>query len=118
VLSLLRNALGAQGVLSGTVIVALAALLTAYVMAPVAQSALAAAAAPLAALNLDAPVEGAERKNVLDALTLASEPLRVFLERNAGAPERTLFVELSRRRAASDAPAVTSTTSSWCCRRF
>jgi len=105
VLSLLRNALGAQGVLSGTVIVALSALLTAYVMAPVAQAALAAAAVPLAALDLDAPVAGAERAHAIDALTLAGEPLRAFLERNAGADERKLFVELGQRRAAPDRPA-------------
>lgn len=106
VLSLLRNALGAQSVLSGTVVVALAALLSAYVMAPVAQAALAAAAAPLAALDVDAPVAGAQRGHVLEALSLASEPLRAFLDRNAGAPERKLFAELAQRRQAGavDAP--------------
>lgn len=98
VLSILRNALGAQGVLSGTVIVALAALLTAYVMAPVAQAALAAAAAPIAALDVDAPLAGQERARALEALALAREPLRAFLERNAGEPERNLFLELSARR--------------------
>jgi type III secretion protein R len=109
VLALLRNALGAQGVLSGAVIVALAALLSAYVMAPVAQAALAAAAGPLAALDLDAPVAGAERARVLQALSLAAEPLRSFLERNAGEAERKLFTELAQRRRASaiDAPAPT-----------
>jgi type III secretion protein R len=107
VLSILRNALGAQGVLSGAVIVALSALLTAYVMAPVAQAALEAAAAPLAALDLDAPLAGTERAHALTALSLASEPLRVFLERNSGAPERKLFVELSARRAAPTATAIT-----------
>jgi len=109
VLSLLRNALGAQGVLSGAVIVALAALLSAYVMAPVAQAALAAAAGPLAALDLDAPVAGAERARVIEALSLAREPLRSFLERNAGQPERKLFAELAQRRqgAGVDAPAPT-----------
>jgi len=106
VLSLLRNALGAQSVLSGAVVVALAALLSAYVMAPVAQAALAAAAAPLAALDVDAPVAGAQRSHVLEALALASEPLRAFLDRNAGAPERKLFAELAQRRQADtvDAP--------------
>jgi len=104
VLSILRNALGAQGVLSGTAIVALSALLTAYVMAPVAQDALRAAAAPLAALDLDAPVAGLERTRLLEALSLAQEPLRAFLERNAGGPERQLFVELGQRRAGPDRP--------------
>jgi type III secretion protein R len=107
VLSILRNALGAQGVLSGAVIVALSALLTAYVMAPVVQAALEAAAAPLAALDLDAPLAGTERARALTALSLASEPLRAFLERNAGAPERKLFVELSARRQPSTATAAT-----------
>lgn len=105
VLSLLRNGLGAQGVLSGTVVLALAALLSAYVMAPVAQSAWLAAAAPLAALDLDAPVEGAERARVLEALSLAREPLRAFLERNSGEPERALFVELAQSRAGAGAGA-------------
>lgn len=105
VLSILRNALGAQGVLSGVVITALAALLTAYVMAPVARDALAAAAAPLAALDLDAPVAGAERARLLEALALGKEPLRAFLERNAGDAERALFVELGQRGAgAAGAP--------------
>jgi type III secretion protein R len=104
VLSLLRNALGAQSVLSGAVIVALAALLSAYVMAPVAQAALAAAAVPLAALDVDAPVAGAQRSHVLEALSLAREPLRAFLDRNAGAPERKLFAELAQRRGTVDAP--------------
>jgi type III secretion protein R len=107
VLSVLRNALGAQGVLSGTVIVALSALLTAYVMAPVAQAALEAAAVPLAALDLDAPLAGTERAHALTALSLASEPLRAFLERNAGAPERKLFLELSVRRQAPDVAVAT-----------
>lgn len=105
VLSLLRNALGAQSVLSGAVIVALAALLSAYVMAPVAQDALAAAAGPLAALDVDAPVAGAERAHMLQVLTLAAEPLRAFLERNSGSEERELFAELSRERAATSASA-------------
>jgi type III secretion protein R len=105
VLSLLRNALGAQSVLSGAVIVALAALLTAYVMAPVAEDALAAAAGPLAALDVDAPVAGVERARMLEALALAREPLRAFLERNAGGEERKLFAELSQKRAADAPPA-------------
>jgi type III secretion protein R len=110
VLSLLRNALGAQGVLSGAVIVALAALLTTYVMAPVAEDALAAAAGPLAQLNMDVSVAGAERARMLEALSLAREPLRAFLERNAGGEERKLFAELSQKRAAAsavDAPPAT-----------
>ena len=107
VLSILRNALGAQGVLSGTVIVALAALLTAYVMAPVAEAAFQAAASPLAALDVDAPLAGQQRARALEALSLASEPLRAFLERNAGVPERKLFLELRAGQTAPSALAVT-----------
>jgi len=108
VLSILRNALGVQGVLSGAVIVALAALLSAYVMAPVVRDGLRRAAAPIAALDLDAPVAGAQRARVLEALTLAAEPLRAFLERNAGASERQLFATLSISGAAGAAPLATS----------
>jgi type III secretion protein R len=101
VLSLLRNALGAGGVPSGAVVIAFAALLTAYVMAPTAQQALVAAAAPLAALDVDAPLAGSQRATLLEALRLAKEPVRAFLERNSGARERALFAELLRRSDAS-----------------
>jgi type III secretion protein R len=97
VLSLLRNALGTGGVPSGGVVVALAGLLTVYVMAPTLREAATAAAVPLAALDVDAPLAGPQRATLLEALGLAKEPVRAFLERNAGAREKGLFAELLRR---------------------
>lgn len=100
VLSLLRNALGASGVPSGAVVTALAALLSVYVMAPVAREASQVAAVPLAQLDLQAPIAGAQQASLLEAIQLAKEPLRKFLERNSGERERALFVELAKARDA------------------
>lgn len=95
VFSILRNALGTGQVPSGTVIAALAAILTLYVMAPVGTQ-IADAAGPAAAR-----VDVANPLADLDALSAAIEagvvPLKGFLERNAGEREQTLFLDLARR---------------------
>lgn len=94
VFSILKNALGAGDVPSGGVIVALAAILTLYVMAPVGAQ-IADAAGPSAA-RID-------RSNPLSDLDLLGEvlgeaagPLRGFLGRNADEREQGLFLELAR----------------------
>ena len=107
VLSLLRNALGIPDVPSGALITALAALLSVFVMAPVARDGAARAAPFSARIDLANPLAGDSRKAVLDAVGAALPPLQAFLKRNAGAAELALFAELARapRSAAQPAPA-------------
>ena len=97
VFSLLRNALGAQDVPSGAVVTALAAILSAYVMTPVAAEMAAASAPATARIDVADPLGGSSRGAALDALKLAIPPLAAFLKRNAGDAERTLFIDLARR---------------------
>lgn len=90
VLSILRSALGTQNVPPNMVLAALAVVLSAYVMAPVAQDT-AALAEPLFALSSD------EIRDVNawgPRLSATAEPLRAFLELNAGERELGMFAEL------------------------
>lgn len=97
VLSVLRNALGAPDVPSGAIITALAAILSAYVMAPVA-SQIAQRSAPAAArVDVRDPLSGTSRHALFETISAGSEPLAGFLGRNAGAPEKKLFLDLARR---------------------
>jgi type III secretion protein R len=105
VLSLLRNALGTPDVPSGAVVTALAIALSAYVMAPVATEMAQRAAPASARIDLDDPLSGASRAGLFEAVGLASKPLADFLLRNAGARERSLFVELGRKARPQDPPA-------------
>ena len=92
VFSLLRSALGAPNVPPNSVLAALALILTAYVMAPVA-ALVAAAAEPL--LDLErAPLTVEEARIWVDTLATVAEPLRAFLELNAGAAELEAFARL------------------------
>jgi type III secretion protein R len=105
VLSLLRNALGVPDVPSGALVTALAALLSVFVMAPVARESAALAAPHAAAIDLAAPLSGASRTAVFAALDAALPPLAAFLKRNAGAAELALFAELgARARPGQPAP--------------
>jgi type III secretion protein R len=97
VLAMLRNALGVAGVPESAVIAALAALLSVYVMLPVGRE-MAREVAPFAPrLNVEAPLSGDSGQALFGAFERASEPLRAFLERNSGKPERALFIEYARR---------------------
>jgi type III secretion protein R len=97
VLAMLRNALGVGPVPDAAVLSVLAAVLSLYVMLPVGRE-MVRASAPLAArIDLSAPLAGDSGKAALEALSRASEPLRAFLDRNAGGGERALFLELGRR---------------------
>lgn len=97
VFSLLRNALGAPDVPSGAIVTVLAAILSLYVMAPVA-TAIAPRVAPHAeAIDVEAPFAGASRSALLAAFDAGKAPLVAFLSRNAGAAERALFVRLGQR---------------------
>ena len=99
VVFLLRSALGAPNVPPNSVLAALALILTAYVMAPVA-ALVAAAAEPLLALER-APLTVEEARLWVDTLAAVAEPLRAFLELNAGAAELEAFARL-RGAAPSD----------------
>ena len=86
VLSLLRTALGTATAPPNAVIVALAMFLTAFVMGPALQRAYDAGIRPL--INNEITVEqGFER---------ASEPLKVFMQKNVREKDLALFSNLSR----------------------
>jgi len=100
VLGLLRNALGPSDVPPGAVVLVLAALLTGYVMLPVAREVASASAPALA--RVDPGSAWSWRSSNVQALTSAlqagKEPLRAFLERNSGAAERGTFLSLLQKR--------------------
>lgn len=102
VLSILRNALGTGQVPSGTVITGLSLILSLYVMTPIGEE-IAEVAGPAAArVSADDPLEGESYEALLEAIDAGKEPLRRFLERNAGAREQTLFLDLARQVRAPD----------------
>jgi type III secretion protein R len=104
VFSILRNALGTGQVPSGTVVTALAAILSLYVMAPVGEGMLAAAGPAIERIDPVQPLSTADA--LFEATELGWEPLRAFLERNAGLDELALFRDL-RREGAADPDAIT-----------
>jgi type III secretion protein R len=94
VFSILRNALGAGQVPSGTIVAAFSAILTLYVMAPVGEKIIEATAPARAG------IEGGESPSpeaMFEAVKAGAEPLRGFLERHAGSRERALFLDLARQ---------------------
>lgn len=97
VFSLLRNALGAPDVPSGAIVTVLAAILSLYVMAPVATAIAPRVTAHAEAIDLEAPFAGASRSALLAAFEAGKAPLVAFLSRNAGGAERALFVRLGQR---------------------
>lgn len=102
VLSILRNALGTGQVPSGTILSGLAVILSLYVMTPVGQQ-IAEVAGPAAArIDANDPTSSSSIDAFLEALDAGEEPLRDFLERNAGENERALFLDLARRSRDAD----------------
>ncbi|HTM43771.1 MAG TPA: EscR/YscR/HrcR family type III secretion system export apparatus protein [Polyangiaceae bacterium] len=104
VLQIARSALGASGIPSSTVIMALSAAMTLLVMAPVGERMLSAARPQLAPSAQPGP-GGPDAGKSTDTLSLqmwlsatqaASEPLRDFLVRNAAPREVTRFYDLAR----------------------
>lgn len=93
VLSIVRGAIGAQSVPSGTVVLALSAALTLIAMAPVGTK-VAERLQPLLGRSLSDPSELIT--NTIDAVR---EPLRGFLAGNSSAKERERFVNLARKKA-------------------
>jgi type III secretion protein R len=105
VLQIARSALGVQNVPSNTVLLALAAVLSAVAMAPVGQ-AIVDRSAPVVAKagELDTPTL------VTEGVRAAGGPLRTFLEVNASAKEKARFLGLARAaRAPETRDAVTET---------
>lgn len=102
VLQIARNAIGAQNVPSNTVILALAAVLSAVAMAPVG-SAIAARGAELVAHagELDTPAL------VTRGVEAVGGPLRSFLDANATPKEKARFLALAKAaRQGADAAGV------------
>jgi type III secretion protein R len=116
VLTILKNALGASGIPPTLVITALAALLTGFIMAPVASAVVeqlrpeiepeqqghapdeAAPSTPAAA----PPVSGARFQHYARAFERAAGPIRQFLEAHARPEDRRAFAELARTLRSDD----------------
>jgi type III secretion protein R len=98
VLSLLRNAFGPSDIPPAGVVVVLAGLLTGYVMLPVAREVASAAAPAMLQLDTRSPFAGESGKALYRAFELGKEPVRVFLDKHAGAAERGTFLRLLRDR--------------------
>jgi type III secretion protein R len=88
VLSIARSALGAPQVPPSTAITGLALVLTALVMAPVAEESLTLARAAPSERGLTGTAAALER---------AAGPLRAFLARHARPDDRAAFVDVARR---------------------
>jgi type III secretion protein R len=88
VLSIARSALGAPQVPPNTAVTGLALVLTAIVMAPVAEKAVAAMGEGPATPGIAAAVARLER---------GSEPLRLFLARFARPDDRAVFLDVAER---------------------
>ncbi len=105
VFAILRNGLGTGQVPSSLVVTSLAALLTIYVMAPVGEAMVDAAAPSAATVQLDQPLDRAGVDAIIEAVSAGVEPLRGFWRQHAGAREVELFFELAgRNRDRADAP--------------
>lgn len=102
VFSILRNALGTGQVPSGTIVSALAAILTLYVMAPVGSQISDAVAPSVVHVNTNDPLAGSSGDAVFAAIRDGKEPLRRFLKNNANPREIRLFLDLARRARPAD----------------
>jgi type III secretion protein R len=99
VLQIVRSAIGAQSVPSGSVIMALAAALTLIAMAPVGEKIVARSA----------PLFGGKQSDTIalvqGGLDAVREPMRDFLKNNASDAERARFLDVARSSRAQDARA-------------
>jgi flagellar biosynthetic protein FliP len=91
VLSLLRSAIGAQGVPPNTVLIGLALFLTFFVMQPVLDQAYTNGLVPM--------TEG--RVAELEGLRLTAEPFRHFMASNVRGTDLQLFLDIAHLPAAS-----------------
>lgn len=102
VLQIVRSAIGAQGVPSNTVILALATTLSLIAMAPVGQRIFDKAAPLVQASSADAGVL------VERGLEAVREPMQAFFRANASEKERARFLSVARRsRPEAERAAVT-----------
>jgi type III secretion protein R len=92
VLQIVRSAIGAQGVPSSTVVLALSAALTLIAMAPVGSR----VAERLQPLLLRSTADPAEL--LAGAIEAVREPLRGFLANNASDKEKARFLRLARKK--------------------
>lgn len=94
VLSILRNAIGAQQVPPNQIITGLAFVLSIFVMSPVARQIYQTAGA----INHTRDIfSEASVKSIFDAGQQGKEPLRNFLSKHSHVPDRVLFMELAAR---------------------
>ena len=93
VLSLLRSAIGAQGVPPNPVLIGLALFLTFFVMQPVVEASWAQGLQPMLAGQM-AELEG---------LAASAEPFRKFMAANARATDLALFLDLAQLPAPASA---------------
>lgn len=105
VLQITRNAIGVQQVPSNTVLLALAAVLSAIAMAPVG-SAIAARGAPVLARAHDTDTVAL----VTDGLAAVEQPLRKFLVDNADPKETARFFALAKAARPEPARAAVAAT--------
>ena len=102
VLQIVRGAIGAQGVPSTTVVMALAGALTVLAMAPVGEKIASRSAPLLSAREMSDTVAF-----VRDTVAAVGEPMREFLRANASEKERARFLDVARRvRPEADRAAV------------
>ncbi len=105
VFHILRNALGTQQVPPNAVIAGLALILTVYVMSPTIEECR-SRAGPLLELESDQDLLSRQSADlVLQTVEAVKEPLRGFVQRNASPDNVEMFLDLARKRAASDAAA-------------
>lgn len=102
VFSILNQALGTPQVPSATVVAALSAVLTLYIMYPVG-AAMAVRAEPSAA-ELDPAQPWANLPALLRTYRAAEQPLVDFLSRHAGAKEKKLFARMARGSGTKSSP--------------
>jgi len=96
VLSLLRTAIGIQQSPPNTVVVSLALFLTAFIMAPVFQTAYKDGIAPLIANQIEMP----------EAFDKASKPFHGFMSQHVREKDLALFLDLSNAEKPANAAAV------------
>lgn len=100
VLQIVRGAIGAQGVPSNSVIMALAGALTIVAMAPVSDKIVARAAPLWSGKGAPDTVTLVER-----GVEAVREPMREFLKANASDEERARFLDVAKRARAPEARA-------------
>ncbi|BAR63312.1 type III secretion system export apparatus subunit SctR (plasmid) [Bradyrhizobium sp. YCK136] len=88
VFGLIRNALGVQNIPPNMALNAIAILLSAYIMQPVAKAAYEAVR--------DKPIASQDLRELETMVTLATEPVRNFLLKNASQRERKFYVNAAR----------------------